>query len=94
MENVIKPVSYSSNGFIRSHFGKLFVDGMDVEIIGDIEKLVDGQWERTPHLNNIKRFIHVNDMRLPVLSLDYEADAYRKIGRIEKAEIIANYPKF
>ncbi|WP_249865258.1 nucleotidyltransferase domain-containing protein [Paenibacillus konkukensis] len=85
---IAKPVAYSSNGRIRSHFGKLLVDGIEVEIMGDIEKLVDGQWEKTPPLASIKRIVQAGDMRLPVLSPDYEAEAYRKLGRFEKAEMI------
>jgi hypothetical protein len=89
--SMTEPVSYSSNGFMRSHFGKLSMDGIDVEIMGDIEKLVDGQWEGTPYLKEITRWIHVDGIQLPVLFLEYEVEAYRKMGRIKKAAMLAEH---
>ncbi|MBP1996934.1 nucleotidyltransferase domain-containing protein [Paenibacillus eucommiae] len=80
-----RPVVYSSNGFIRSHFGELVITGISIEIIGDIEKFVDGVWEKAPNLNEIKKFINVANLKLPVLSLEYEVEAYRKLGREDKA---------
>ncbi|SDT49458.1 hypothetical protein SAMN05444162_4579 [Paenibacillaceae bacterium GAS479] len=83
-----RPVSYSSNGSIRSHFGEMVINGVTVEIIGDIEKLVDGEWEKAPNLNEIIELINVVNLKLPVLSLEYEIEAYRKLGREDKAELL------
>lgn len=59
--------------------------------MGDIEKSVEGRWEKTPDLRQIIRFIRFEDMELPVLSLEYEAQAYHKLGRMDKAEMIMQY---
>ena len=43
---VIKAVNYSISERIRSHFGVLKIDGIKVEIMGDIQKPLDNQnWE-------------------------------------------------
>jgi len=47
--------------------------------------------EKPPNLDEIKEFILVNHMRIPVLSLEYEENAYRALGGNEKADIIAQY---
>ena len=88
-EFVTQPVSFSANENIRSQFGKLLIDGIRVDIIGGIEKkLPDGTWEPPPDLNAYKHYIEITDLRIPVLSLKYEEDAYRKMGRNERADQI------
>src|SRR4030042_2753905 len=48
---VVKPVAFSAAERIRSHFGELEIEGMKVEIMGDIEKRnADGSWEPPPAL--------------------------------------------
>ena len=93
----MKKVSFSSTDNIRSHFGELYIDGVRVEIMGDIQKRLeactersrrDGSWEESVNLEFHKRFVNVAGMRIPVLSLEYEYQAYLKLGRIEKAEKI------
>src|SRR5512147_2043760 len=46
-ENVSRKVEFSSASKIRSHFGALLIDGIKVEIMGDVEKRVDeaSDWE-------------------------------------------------
>ncbi len=45
-EFIVAPVHYSESEQIRSHFGKLEIDGVKVEIMGDIQKRADEQtWE-------------------------------------------------
>jgi hypothetical protein len=45
-------------------------------------------WEKAPNLNEIKQFFNVVNFKLPVLSLEYEAQAYRKLDRKDKAEML------
>ena len=91
-EFMVKKVVFSSTEKIRSHFGGLNIDGVKVEIMGDIQKrLKDGTWEETIDLNRYKQIIEVKGMQLPVLSLEHEYFAYLKLGRQEKAEMIKEF---
>ncbi|PNR87535.1 hypothetical protein X925_08860 [Petrotoga sp. 9T1HF07.CasAA.8.2] len=91
---VTKKVRFSSAERIRSHFGELMIDGIKVEIMGDIQKrLEDGNWESPVDLERHKRVIEVEGMQVAVLSLDYEYQAYLKLGRIEKAEMLSKWLK-
>lgn len=91
-EFVSKKVKFSSAERIRSHFGELIIDGIKVEIMGDIQKrLEDGNWEEPVNLERYKRFVEVEGMKIPVLSLEYEYQAYLKLGRIEKAKILKEW---
>jgi len=65
------------------------IDGIKVEIMGDIAKrLEDGTWEEPVDLERYKQFVGVEGMQVPVLSLEYEYQAYLKLGRIEKAQML------
>lgn len=91
-EFVIKKVTFSSGARIRSHFGVLMIDGIKVEIMGDIQKrLDDGSWEHSVNLDYHKRIVEVEGMRVPVLSLEYEYQAYLKLGRIDRAEMLKKW---
>ncbi len=86
---VSRKVTFSSTERMRSHFGALLIDGIVVEIMGDIQKrLEDGIWETPIDLRSQRQFIHVDGMTIPVLSLAYEAQAYLKLGRLERAEML------
>ncbi len=89
---VIKKVEFSSTERIRSYFGALQIDGIKVEIMGDIQKRsADGVWEREVDLVRYKRMVEIEGMQVPVLSLEYEYQAYLKLGRIEKAEVLRKW---
>jgi len=89
-----KNVVFSSGERIRSHFGALEIDGIKVEIMGDIQKMLDdGTWDSPVDLDHHKRFVNFNNMQIPVLSLEYEYEAYLRMGRIEKANILKEYIK-
>ena len=84
-----RKVVFSSSEKMRSHFGALLIDGITVEIMGDISKrLENGTWEDPVNLEHYKRIIVVEGMQIPVLSLEYEYQAYLMLGRIEKAQIL------
>jgi len=82
-------VAFCSTERIRSHFGVLMIDGIKVEIMGDIQKrLEDGTWEDSVALERHKRVVEIEGMQVPVLSLEYEYRAYLKLGRLKKAEML------
>ena len=91
-ECVVKPVRYSISERIRSHFGMLEIGGIKVEIMGDIQKRLDGQmWEEPVKVERHRRWLEIDAMQIPVLSLEYEYQAYHKLGRNEKAEMLRKW---
>lgn len=86
-EYVVKAVHYSASERIRSHFGSLKIDGVKVEIMGDIQKSLDSQvWEEPVKVEQYRHWVIFEGMQVPVLSLEYEYQAYLKLERIDKAE--------
>lgn len=93
-EYCVEPVRFCGTEKIRSHFGRFQIGQAEVEVMGDIQKrLPDGAWEDPPPLAPLTRFVDWEGMRLPVLSLRYEAEAYRTMGRAKRAEEIEQYIK-
>ena len=91
-EYVVKPVRYSSSERICSHLGALEIDNIKVEIMGDIQKRLDDQtWEEPVKVERHKCWVEIDGMQIPVLSLEYEYQAYLKLGRNEKAEMLGKW---
>jgi len=91
-EYVVKPVRYSISERIHSHFGILEIGGIKVEIMGDIQKRLDDQtWGEPVKVERHKCLVEIDGMQIPVLSLEYEYQAYLKLGRNEKAEMLRNW---
>ena len=89
-ESVIRQVAFSATERIRSHFGIMMLDGIEAEILGDIQNpLPDGGWTTPVDISTLRRLLDVNGLKIPVMPLDYEYDAYIRLGRTEKAALIA-----
>ena len=91
-EFVVAPVLYKASERMRSRLGKLQIDGVRVEVIGAIQKrLPDGSWETPVQVASHRRWVDVQGLKLPVLSLDYEYEAYKLMGRDDKAATIRQW---
>lgn len=88
---VVQPVTFSGTERIRSHFGQLHIGGIKVEIMGDVEKWVNGRWQPPPDLTQHRKFVKFDGLELPVLSLAHEREAYEKMGRWETAVILQQW---
>ena len=88
-EHVIEKVHFRKSEIIRSHFGALIIKGIRVEIMGDIEKRGQRKtWGKPVDLKKHTRYVKYKGMSIPVLSLEYEYQAYRDLGRFDKAEML------
>ncbi|HEY7341752.1 MAG TPA: hypothetical protein VH591_12785 [Ktedonobacterales bacterium] len=86
---IVRPVAFRTSERIQSHFGVLRVEGIEVEIMGDIQKrLPDGGWDEPPRLADHTECLPVDGMPVPVLSVEYEYAAYLRLGRTEKAHLL------
>ncbi|GAB7014364.1 nucleotidyltransferase domain-containing protein [Halolamina salina] len=88
-DRVVDPVSLSTGERIKSHFGVLELHGLRVEIMGAVQKRrPDGTWESPVDVEAHRTFVELDGRSVPVLSLAYEADAYERLGRHERAELL------
>jgi hypothetical protein len=74
---------------MRSLLGKAILQGVEVEIIGGVQKRLENEeWEEPVNVAEHCRRVEWQGLSVPVLALEYEAEAYRRMGRLEKAEQI------
>ena len=93
-EYVLKPVRYLESERMRSHLGALEIEGIRVEIMGSLQKRLDeGIWEEPVPVERFRQWLEVEGMQIPVLSLEYEYQAYLKLGRFERAQRINEWLK-
>jgi hypothetical protein len=67
------------------------MDGIKIEVMGDVRKYSSGQWEDIVPLSPLIKHISFENALIPVLDLRYEYNAYRKMGRFDKAERIEKF---
>ncbi|MFP4646676.1 MAG: nucleotidyltransferase domain-containing protein [Candidatus Bipolaricaulota bacterium] len=93
-EKVIREVKFSTSERIQSYFGALMIRGVEVEIMGDMQKKEqDGSWEDPIDVTDHRQFVQVEDIAIPVLDLEYEYRAALKLGRQDKACKIMRFLK-
>ena len=61
--------------------------------MGDIQKKPADEWENIIPLDTVLDYVVWNGYQVPVLKLSYEAEAYRKLGRLEKAEQLERFAR-
>lgn len=87
-----RPVSFASTATVQSHFGALEINGIHVEIIGDMQhRLSDGTWEAVVDMNRFKVWVALDDIELPVMSLPFLYEAYQLLGRADKVAVLKNW---
>lgn len=68
-----KPVNRSSNGKYDSHFGFAIINGIKVEIMGDLNVFRNGHWSGIQNPSNCKiKFINFDGINVPVVSLEHQ----------------------
>jgi hypothetical protein len=86
-EYVIEPVHYKETEKFKSIYGLFNIFGVQVEIFTDLECHTDGIWQKisNPHKIIMKEY---EGIRIPLIDLREEYEAYKKLGRIDKANKI------
>ena len=89
---LVTPPTFRESDHTRSWFASFNIDGVQVEVMGDVQhRDEDGFWDDPPNLEANRIIIQVAEMRIPTLTLDFEEEAYRSMGRNDKANLIAQY---
>ena len=87
--HVVQPLYKRESAHIRSDFAVLTIEGIRVEVMGDLQKRrPDGSWEPPVGIAQHLRWVEWEGMQAPVLDLAYEASAYAALGRDERAALL------
>lgn len=93
-DQVVEPVTFSEGDRIRSHYGKLELNGIPVEIMGDLQKRqTDGDWGSPIDVEAHRESVILRGDPLPVLSLRCERQVYDTLGRTKRVEQLREHLK-
>lgn len=77
---------------IRSHYGRFEVADIPVEVMGAVRtRPGDGPWGPPVDVAANRRTVAYDGLELPVLALRHEVDAYERLGRSDRADLIRRY---
>jgi hypothetical protein len=83
------PVHLWESEHTLSYHGQAEIHGLQVEFLGDMRhRQPDVQWGVPLDIESVLVWVEWHALKIPALSLDHEALAYEKMGRVEKAERI------
>jgi hypothetical protein len=89
---VARTIQFSIGERIRSHYGQFIVQGIPVDVMGDVQKReIDGDWEEVVDIRPYTRKVKVKELNIPVLDLEYEVLAYKKMGREVRAAMLREW---
>lgn len=77
---------------IKSYYGELEINGIKVEVAGELQKFINEKWTK-PQIPKERKLIKVNGFGVPIIPLERELEAYRELGRKEKAKKIKKFLK-
>ena len=91
----VRPVARSSAGPYTSYFGIFEVNGIKVEVMGDLEiHVADAHLVATDHWSRWServRILHFRDSHIPVVPLEWQLVANAMLNRPERVSGISEY---
>jgi len=77
----VKPVRFRRSRFFQSYFGEFEIEGVKVEVMGDLKELVKGEWRSLSQRLSTSRIIEVEGIKLPVSPLEDQLKSYQALRR-------------
>ncbi len=81
--HVVEPVALRESQVYRSHIGRFEIDGLSVEILGDLHRREGARW--VPTAATTETTVHLDDVPVRVSWLEEETLAYIRRGRLDRA---------
>ncbi|MFX1469419.1 MAG: nucleotidyltransferase domain-containing protein [Promethearchaeota archaeon] len=81
-EHEIQKVQFNKSNLFYSHYGKLNINGVIVEIMGDLRIFIDGEWTKNIRSRlNSKKIIFYKGLKIPVSPLQDQLKSYIGLNR-------------
>lgn len=95
-DHVVRPVqppqaATKEDEGMRSHYGALSINGVEIELMGAVEHRIDGEWIPIDNVSEHRVFIERDGHDIPVMPLDHELTGYRDLGREKRVAQIEAY---
>jgi hypothetical protein len=82
-ESVLEPVALRESERYRSHLGRFEIDGVLVEVMGDLHRREDERW--APTWARTEAMADLNGVAVHISWLEEETLAYFRRGRLDRA---------
>jgi hypothetical protein len=93
-EYEVEPIKFGRTKIFSSHLGRFLVDGIKVEVMGNLKCKVKGKWiSLTSRLKRLE-YVKVRDTRIPVPGLEDQLKVYSKIKRRKNLEKVKKIKEF
>src|SRR3989344_2990689 len=79
-ECLVRNTNYSSNDMFGSHFGELRINGVKIELMGDLTAN-HGRWQSYNHSLRERDYITIDGYQIPVSQLTHERESYLALNR-------------
>ena len=85
-EHEVKPVNFSRTELFESFYGLYYIEGIKVEVMGDLRVRLDGTWVSLSGRLKSPIFVQENSLNIPVSPLQDQLLFYEKLGREKDKE--------
>jgi len=87
-EYEVEPINFSRTEVFESHYGLYFIEGVKVEVMGNLRVQVDGKWVPLSSGLKFPLFVQQNSLNIPVSPLRDQLLFYEQLGREKDIETI------
>ncbi len=88
-EHMLAPVQLLATAEYRSHFGRLSLQGVTFEVMGDLHRWENGIW--VPTYTRTITHVHLDGVTVPTSWPEEEVLAYIRRGRLDRAALCLPY---
>lgn len=84
-EAVVLPVAWRETETVRSHFGRLRIDEVEIDLIAGLERRNDDRW--SPSFTTTRDTVTLEGVEIRTVELEEEVLAYLRRGRLDRAAL-------
>lgn len=85
----LHPVTFTTLQQMRAYVGTFTLCGVTIEMVGDPQHRLDGDnWDAVSDICADTRWVVLDTLSVPVLSLAFLHQSYQKLGRSDKVSLI------
>ena len=82
---VVVPVAWRETATVRSHFGRLRIDGIEIDLMAGLERRRGDRW--SPSFTSTRETVMLEGVEIRTVELEEEVLAYLRRGRLDRAAL-------
>jgi predicted nucleotidyltransferase len=90
----VKPVKFSQGKFFSSYFGRFKIEGVRVEIMGNLKARIGQKWVLLTKRLYSHTFVKLGKEKIPVPFLEDQLEVYKKVKRKKNIERVKKINEF